>query len=190
MVSARLQAEAWDHERPHKKPAKLGHEAAWRVELEDAGYRPNPQRVPVPPAVSLDDLRVQEIASRALDRCAAGASTWTVHDITEHVTRILTEAGVRAEPDELRDLIALTTRLAVEDCLSVLPPGTVHAEHVAHLTSLHVVAVETQLRDLLAARATGGGHAAPDLVHLVRARPPCSAPRSKPPPRRGVRSGW
>ena len=115
--------------------------------------------MPVRPAVSPDDLSVQQVAGRALDRCAAVASTWTVHDVQEHVTQIIIEAGVRAEPEALRDLIALTTRLAAEDCLSVLPPGTVRPEHVAHLTSLHVVAVETQLRDLLTARATdvGGG---------------------------------
>ncbi|MGB7383139.1 MAG: hypothetical protein WA927_07895, partial [Rhodococcus sp. (in: high G+C Gram-positive bacteria)] len=92
---------------------------------------------------------MQQVAGRALDRCAAGASTWTVHDVQEHVTRIITEAGVRAEPEALRDLVAITTRLAVEDCLSVLPRCSARPEHVAHLTSLHVVAVETQLCDLL-----------------------------------------
>ncbi len=170
VVCARLQAKAWDHERPHKKPTQLGHEAAWRAELQDAGYRPNPPRVPVPPAVSLDDLRVQQVASRALDRCAAHASTWTAHDIAEHVTRIITETGVRAQHDELRELIAMTTRLAADDCLSVLPPGAVQPEHVAHLTTLHVVAVEMRLRDLLAARATGDVHATPDVSHVARRR--------------------
>ena len=34
---SRLTAMAWDHERPAKKPSKLGHEAAWRAELEEAG---------------------------------------------------------------------------------------------------------------------------------------------------------
>ena len=48
----------------------------------------------------------------------------------------------------MRDLIAITTKLAMDDCLSVLPPGTAQPDHVAHLTSLHVVAVETRLRDM------------------------------------------
>ncbi len=170
VVSARLQAKAWDHERPNKKPSRLGSEAGWRRELDEAGYRPNLQRVPVQPAVSLDDLSVQRVASRALDRCAAGASTWTVHDVQEHVTRIITEAGVRTEHDKLRDLVAMTTRLAVDDCLSVLPPSAVQPEHVAHLTSLHVVAIETRLRDMLAARATGDTHAAPDVSRFARRR--------------------
>ena len=51
----------------------------------------------------------------------------------------------------MRQLAQLATGLALSDCLSVLPPGTVQPEHVAHLTSLHVVAAETRLRDLLTA---------------------------------------
>lgn len=170
VTMSRMIAMAWDHERPAKKPSKLGHEDAWRAELEEAGYRPDPPRAPVRQAVGLVDLSVQQVASRALDRCAAGASTWTVHDVREHVTRIITEAGARAEPAELRDLIALTTRLAAEDCVSVLPPGTVRPEHVAHLTSLHVVAVETQLRDMLMARAADDGQRALDAMRLARNR--------------------
>jgi len=120
--------------------------------------------------VALDELHVQQVASRALDRCAARTSTWTVHDIQEHVTRIITETGVRAERDELRSLIAMTTRLAAEDCLSVLPPGAAHPEHVAHLTNLRVVQVDTQLRDLLAARAAQPSRGVPDVRRLARDR--------------------
>ncbi|WP_448005997.1 MobF family relaxase [Agromyces bauzanensis] len=165
---SRLIAMAWDHERPHKKPTTLGNEDAWRRELDDAGYRPDLERAPARPWAWLDDVSVQDVASRALDRCAAGASTWTVHDIQEHVTRIITEAGVRAGPTPLRELVALTTRLAAEDCLSVLPPDSPRPEYVAHLTSLHVIASETRLRDLLTARAAHAGHRAPDLTHVAR----------------------
>ncbi len=70
------------------------------------------------------------------------------------MARIVTEAGVRATPEELREFITITTRLAADDCLSILPPDAPRLEHVAHLTTLHVVAVETELRDRLAARAT------------------------------------
>ena len=161
---------AWDHERPQKKPSKLGHETGWRRELEGAGYIPNPKRVPVRGAVSLDDLSVQQLASRALDRCAAAASAWTVHGIQEHVTRIITEAGVRATPEALCEVVAMTTRLAAEDWLSVLPPGSVQPGHVAYLTSLHVVAVETRLRDMLASRASVGARQVPDVVRLGHRR--------------------
>lgn len=170
VVRGRLEAMAWDHERPSKKPTTLADEAAWRVELEQAGYRPDPPRVRRRAAVALDDLSVQQVASRALDRCAAGASTWTRHTIQEHVTRIITEAGVRATPEALRDMVAITTGLAAEDCLSVLPPDMVQPDHVAHLTSLHVVAVETQLRDLLAARAAGGTEQVPDVTRVAQRR--------------------
>ncbi|MFT4220180.1 MAG: MobF family relaxase [Microbacterium sp.] len=154
VVRARLQAKAWDHERPSKKPSTLGSEAGWLRELQDAGYTPDLPRATVQPARTLDELTVQQVASRALDRTAAGASAWTMHDVQEQVARIVTEAGVRATPDELREFIGITTRLAADDCLSILPPGAPTHEHVAHLTTLHVVAVETELRDRLAARAT------------------------------------
>ncbi|WP_448073584.1 MobF family relaxase [Georgenia yuyongxinii] len=40
VVRARLQAKAWDHHRPNKRPARLGSEAGWRRELDAAGYTP------------------------------------------------------------------------------------------------------------------------------------------------------
>ncbi len=154
VVRARLHAKAWDHERPNKKPSTLGSEAGWLRELQEAGYTPDLPRATMQPARTLDELAVQQVASRALDRTAAAASAWTVHDVQEQVAHIVTEAGVRATPDELREFIGITTRLAADDCLSILPPGAPTPEHVAHLTTLHVVAVETELRDRLAARAT------------------------------------
>ena len=154
VVRARLHAKAWDHERPSKKPSVLGSEAGWLRELQEAGYTPDLPRATVQPLRTLDELAVQQVASRALDRCAAAASAWTVHDVQEQVAHIVTEAGVRATREELREFITITTRLAADDCLSILPPDAPRLEHVAHLTTLHVVAVETELRDRLAARAT------------------------------------
>ncbi|MGW9632253.1 ATP-dependent DNA helicase [Agromyces sp. NPDC055520] len=76
---------------------------------------------------------------------------------------------MRADPEPLRELVMLTTQLAADDCLSVLPPDSPHPEHVAHLTSLHVIAAETRLRDLLTARAAHTGRQrAPDLRHVAR----------------------
>src|SRR5690606_11501456 len=126
----------------------------WLRELQDTGYTPDLPRSTVQPVRTLDDLAVQQVASRALDRTAAAASAWTVHDVQEQVAHIVTEAGVRATPEELREFITLTTRLAADGCLSILPPDAPAPEHVAHLTTLHVVAVETELRDRLVARAT------------------------------------
>ena len=153
VVSSRLTAKAWAFERPAKKPTTTREEAEWLTELREAGYDPETltRKLVSAPAQS-DELSVQEIASRALDRCAAGSSAWTHHDVQEHVTRIITEHGVRAIPEELRELVALSTTLALEDCFSILPTGAPAPEHVAHLTSLRVVQVETELRDLLTAR--------------------------------------
>ena len=170
VVTSRLTAMAWDHERPAKRPSTLGNEAGWRSELEEAGYAPGLLRQRREHPVSLDDLQVQEIASRALDRCAAAASTWARHTVQEHVTRIVTEAGIRSKPAAITEFVAITTKLAADDCLSVLPLGTAQPDHVAHLTSLHVVQFETELRDLLQARATHGPRNIPDVTRLARER--------------------
>ncbi len=169
VMTARLQGIAWTHQRPGKKPADLKDEQWWVQELREAGYDPAlHQRRPAQRAVSVDDLAVQEIALRALDRSAAGASAWTRHTIQEHVTRITTEHGVQAAPVELREFIAVATGLAVSDCFSVLPPGAPTPEHVAHLTSLNVVAAETALRDQLAAATPDREPEHPDVTEAAR----------------------
>lgn len=152
VIASRLRAEAWAYQRPAKKPTTLAEEAAWVTELREAGYDPKHlERKTVQPPASLDDLAVQEIASRALDRCAAGASAWTRHTVQEHVTRITTEAGVQATPAQVREFITVATDLAIADCFSILPPDAPKPEHVAHLTSVGVVSAETALRDQLTA---------------------------------------
>ncbi|WP_282825810.1 MobF family relaxase [Gulosibacter sediminis] len=167
VVRARLLHKAWAYERPGKRPTVLGREADWRAELEDAGYGPDAPREHRPAPVALDELRIEEAASRALDRTAASASAWTVHTLREHVTRLTTEYGVQATPEELREFVQLATQLAVSDCLSVLPPGAPTPEHVAHLTSLRVVTAETKLRDLLTARAEKANQHIPEVHELA-----------------------
>ncbi|WP_087015141.1 MobF family relaxase [Leucobacter sp. 7(1)] len=171
VVSARLAAKAWAYERPAKKPTTLREEHAWVTELRDAGYDPETLRRPVRrvPA-SLDDLSVQTVASRALDRCAAGGSAWTRHTVQEHATRIMTEYGVQAAPEEIREFLRIATALAMEDCLSILPHGAPTPEHVAHLTSLRVVQAETELRDILTARVPKREPRHPDVRDAARAR--------------------
>ncbi len=177
VATSRMLAAAWARDRPQKRPTTLAHEEGWRRELADAGYHPQLS----PPTrgashrsaepVSLEDLQVLTLASRALDRCAAGASTWNRHNVAEHVARIITEHGVRATPAELRDLVTLATDLAVGDCLSVLPPGAARPEHVAHLTSLQVISADTHLRDLLTARTSTTQTAqVPEVEALAAAR--------------------
>ena len=171
VVSAKLAAKAWAYERPAKKPTTLGEEQAWVTELREAGYDPETLRRParrIP--VSLDDLSVQTVASRALDRCAARASAWTRHTVQEHVTRIMTECGVQASPDEVREFVSIATSLAMEDCFSILPTGVPAPEHVAHLTSVRVVQAETELRDLIAARVPKRESKHPDVREPAGAR--------------------
>ncbi|GAA2113501.1 MobF family relaxase [Kocuria atrinae] len=169
VVATRLRAEAWVHERPAKKPTTLAEEAAWVAELREAGYDPDTLRRPAPrPSVTLDDLSVQEVASRTLDRCAAAASAWTAHTVTEHATRIMTEHGVQATPAEIRDFITVASRLALEDCFTILPPDAPRPEHVAHLTSVRVMQAETELRDLIAARVPADEPALPNVRQLAQ----------------------
>jgi len=185
LARARMLAQAWDHERPNKRPTAegLGCEEGWRRELDAAGYRPlspprslravTQARAAAAAGPSADDLSVDQLASRALDRCAAASSTWTIHDIQMHVTHLITENGITATGSEMRDLIALATRLAATDCLSVLPPTVARPEHVAHLTTLTVVAAEQRLRDLIAERLGAdefGGRPATDEAWTVVSR--------------------
>lgn len=170
VMTAQLQGIAWTHQRPGKKPADLKNEQWWRQELTEAGYDPTRlEHRPAQPAVSVDDLAVQTVASRALDRCAASSSAWTRHTVQEQVTRITTEAGVHATAAELRDFIGLATELAVSDCFTILPPGSAMPEHVAHLTSLTVIAAETALRDQLTAATPDHEPTHPDVTEAARA---------------------
>ena len=169
VVSARLAAKAWAYERPAKKPTTLSEEQAWVTELREAGYDPATLRRPARRApASLDDLSVQTVASRALDRCAAGSSAWTRHTVQEHATRIMTEYGVQAAPADIREFVQVATSLAMEDCFSILPHDAPTPEHVAHLTSLRVVQAETELRDLIAARIPQQDPRHPDVRRAAR----------------------
>ena len=171
VVSARLAAKAWAYERPAKKPTTLSEEHAWVTELREAGYDPATLRRSASRApASLDALSVQTVASRALDRCAAGGSAWTRHTVQEHATRIMTEYGVQAAPAEIGEFVGIATALAMEDCFSILPPGAPAPEHVAHLTSLRVVQAETELRDLIAARIPQHDPKHPDVRRAARKR--------------------
>ena len=170
VVATRLRAEAWAFERPAKKPTTLAEEDVWVTELREAGYDPDTLRRPAPRAsVSLDDLSVQEIASRALDRCAAAASAWTAHTVTEHAMRIMTEHGVQATPEEIREFVQVAMVLALEDCFSILPPDAPQPEHVAHLTTVRVMQAETELRDLITNRIPGREPKHPDVRRLADA---------------------
>lgn len=170
--AARLRARAWALDRPAKKPTTLREESAWVAELRAAGCDPDAlvqQRRLA--AASLDELSAQQVASRALNRCAATASAWTTHTIGEQVARVVNESGVRAAPADLREFIELATALAASDCFSILPPEAPMPEHVAHWTSLAVVADETRLRDLLTARVADHSVELPDVtVHAASLR--------------------
>ena len=149
-TSGRLHHLAWAKDRPSKKPTTLAGEAEWVTELRQAGYdEATLERAAPVPVTPLGTLGTQQIAARALDRCGSDQSAWTPHQIREHVAALVTETGVRATADELRQFINQTANLALAGCVSVLPPGLPHPEHVAHLTNARVIAAEARLRGLL-----------------------------------------
>jgi hypothetical protein len=170
-TSGRLCHLAWAQDRPSKKPTTMAGEVAWITELHDAGYGENGLRRAAPVrALWLDALDPRWIANRALDRCAAEASVWTPHTIREQVAALVTETGVRATPEQLRQFTDQAAGLARADCLSVPPLGAPAPEHVACLTSLDVIAAETRLRDLLTGLTADGDVPLADVRALAAAR--------------------
>ena len=112
VVTSRMVAAAWARDRPQKRPTTLAHEDGWRQRA--GGCRVRPRTVLVDPSSS--HRRAPSRSLRTISRCSPsppgrwtgaphGASTWNRHTVTEHVTRIVTEHGVRATPAELRDLV-------------------------------------------------------------------------------------
>jgi len=170
-TSGRLHHLAWAQNRPGKKPATLAGEAEWITELRAAGYDPaTVKRARPVPVVPLGTLGTQQIAARALDRCGSDQSAWTPHQIREHVAALVAETGVRATGEELRRFIDQAATLALAGCVSVLPAGLPHPEHVAHLTNARVIAAETTLRDLLTSLVPPGDLPLADVAALAAAR--------------------
>lgn len=103
------------------------------------------------------------------DEGDAGSGVGSANADGEQVTRIVTEAGVQATPAKLRTFISEASEVAVSDCFSILPPGAATPEHVAHLTSLGVVAAETALRDRLTASTPEQEPPRPDATEAAQA---------------------
>jgi hypothetical protein len=166
-----LTAKAWAQDRPDNKPTTLATEAAWAEELRQAGYDPAALHRADPPAmVALADLDARTVANRVMDRLAASSSVWTPHMVRDHVAALVTEAGVRATPEHLREWIGATADLALADCLTILPPDAPAPERVAYLTNLTVIDSEMRLRDLLAAATLDTEVSPVDVGELARER--------------------
>ncbi|MEZ5085486.1 MAG: hypothetical protein R2722_04285 [Tessaracoccus sp.] len=106
---------AWAFQRPGKKPADLKNEQWWRQELRDAGYHPDQlqHRDTVAP-VSLDELSVQQVASRADPPRGGCIDVETAHRArARHPDH---HRGRRAShARQFREFIDLATHLAASD---------------------------------------------------------------------------
>ena len=159
--------QAWDRDRPEKKPSVLSNEARWVGELVDAGYKVPTRQVPVV-AVSIASLDRDRIAADVVQQVGAGRSAWSVADLHDAAGHLVAGTGITADKGVLGEFLEDLTARAVDRSTALTEPahGVVMPEAVRHLTSAHVVAGEKDLSDRLAARAAHAGldAALPDVM--------------------------
>ena len=147
-------ARAWADARPDKIRPAPGTDLTerWRTELTVLGYVEHDRPAP-PDASTIGSLNRDRAVDEVLVRLAARRSGWNAADVRGEVEQliarhqIVTDAAVRSELAE-----DLTAR-AVHECVPLLTRSGV-PEHVRALTSRQVLAVETELAERLAARAS------------------------------------
>jgi thymidine kinase len=159
--------QAWDRDRPEKKPSVLSNEARWVQELVDAGYTPPARQVSVV-AVSIGSLDRDQIAMDVVQQVSARRSAWSVAYLHDAAGHLVAETRITADKGVLGELLEDLTARAVRHSTALTEPaqGVVMPEAVRHLTSTHVVRVEKDLADRLATRAahTGSDAQLPEVV--------------------------
>ena len=161
--------QAWAEGRPEKKPAQLSTAEAWKRELVEAGFRPEslrPGQGVIQPVMA-ESLDREVFAAEALSRVAAHRSAWSVADLHDVIGHQLAASGVVATGATLEGLRDEITAKAVDACRSISDPrdGLI-PDSLRHLTSVHVIAVEDEVKGRFAARAMAGGQDA-DLSDLL-----------------------
>ncbi len=148
---------AWSQARPDKVVPADGEQLArrWVSELHDLGFTtPTAPTVLVPTAVGR--LNRDAVSQLALSRLGARRSSWNAADIRGEVEKIIASLDVVVDPVVRRELAEDLTARTVVACTPLLERYDVPG-HVRALTSQHVLAVEGDLVDRLAARATTPG---------------------------------
>ncbi|WP_342780344.1 MobF family relaxase [Nocardioides rubriscoriae] len=159
---------AWADARPDKVIPESGTDLArrWVEELHDLGYRNPIGQAPLAPT-PVGVINRNAVTHLALSRLGARRSAWNAADIRGEVEKIIATLaaagsdGVVVDPVVRRELAEDLTARAVEACTPLLDRPDVPG-HVRALTSSNVLAVEADLVDRLAARATTPG--TPDSV--------------------------
>jgi exodeoxyribonuclease V alpha subunit len=145
---------AWADARPDKVVPRSGADlvAAWNNELRDLGFTP-PTGPAIVPGLPVGRLNRDVAADLVITRLGAKRSAWNAPDIRGESERLIASVGVVAEPAVRHELVEDIADRARTRCVPLLVRGDV-PEHVRSLTSERVLAVEADLVDTLAARAS------------------------------------
>ncbi|MCW2814617.1 MAG: ATP-dependent exoDNAse, partial [Nocardioides sp.] len=162
---------AWAQARPDKVVPADGREleARWVEELGDLGYRSPIGQAPLAPT-PIGRLNRDAVTDLVLLRLGGRRSSWNAADIRGEVEKIIAAAGphgIVTDPVVRRELAEDLTARTLTACTSLLDRDDV-PEHVRALTSPAVLAVEADLVDRLAARATTPGHPSPIAPRVAR----------------------
>lgn len=148
--------QAWMMDRPKKQQKqRTASVAGWVSELEAAGLQTTGfTGGKNEPAKHLSALDRTAIVAEAIARCEAKSSAWTLHDLQAHVADQVAEAGVIADRKTINEFVTETATQAQQTCRSISDPRDgFMPDHVRHITSERVIAVEDELRHRFAARA-------------------------------------
>ncbi|WP_416954972.1 MobF family relaxase [Nocardioides sp. T5] len=152
---------AWADARPDKVIPRSGADlvTAWNNQLHDLGFTPpttSPTNPATEPGLQIGRLNRDVAADIVLTRLGAKRSAWNAPDIRGEAERLIASVGVVAEPPVRHELVEDIADRARTRSVPLLDRGDV-PEHVRSLTSERVLAVETELLDSIARRASHPG---------------------------------
>ena len=144
---------AWADARPDKVAPQSGADlvAAWNSELRDLGFTP-PTSPLAEPGLQIGRINRDVAADLVLTRLGAKRSAWNAADLRGEAERLIASLGVVAQRPVRHELVEDIADRARSRCVPLLERDDV-PEHVRHLTSEHVLVVEADLVDTIAARS-------------------------------------
>jgi exodeoxyribonuclease V alpha subunit len=148
---------AWADARPDKVAPADGADLVrrWSDELHDLGFTPPapPTHLATEPGLQIGRLNRDVAADLVLTRLGAKRSAWNAADIRGEAERLVASVGVVAERAVRHELVEDVAERAQARCVPLLDRADV-PEHVRSLTSERVLAVEADLVDSIALRAS------------------------------------
>jgi len=146
--------QAWALDRPGKKAkTREVSQAGWIEELRVAGLPIDGFNGGSSATLTLSDLDQQHIAAEAIAVCEGKASAWSLHQLQAAVAVQVASTGVIADRGALNAFITDTARRAAQGARSISDPRDGYMpDHVRHITSERVIAVEDELKARFTAR--------------------------------------